>query len=130
MIAKFSSMKVAALAATFSVIAGYGIVSGGYLMNSVTDMLIGNWGKLTTQDCARFYPTLLELRDGGLYSAPGATQEGAHWHGGDWEIVSDGIFKIQMANDAMSTLELVDHNQDQFVLTDAAGCTVTYVRQE
>lgn len=129
MIAKSSLLKVAALVATFSVIAWYGIISGGQAMNSVTETLIGEWNKQTTQECARVYPARLELRDGGLYSAPGAIQESAQWHGGDWEANDDGMFKIQMANDAMSTLTLVEQSQDKFAFTDAAGCTVIYVRQ-
>ncbi len=130
MISVKSVMKVAALVATFSFIIGYNISAGGREMSSETNALIGKWTKQTTDDCARFYPTNLEFHDGGVYAAPGAVEEGAQWHGGDWDVDGNGLFKLQMANDAMSPLNLMELSPTRFVLSDAADCTVTYVRQD
>ena len=94
-------------------------------MKTGMQALAGQWEKQTTTPCARPYPSRLVLHPGGVYDAPGAAEEGALWHGGDWSVTEDRL-TMMMANDAMMSYALKISDDGQLKITDPTGCEITY----
>ena len=93
------------------------------------DDLAGRWRKASETECAARYPGELELRQGGLYEAPRGPEEGAVWHGGEWQLDQPSAMIVQMADDEMRRYGLVTLNEREFVLEDGEGCQIAYRRE-
>ena len=90
--------------------------------------LAGTWQKLSQDSCAVPYPDSLIFKPGGIYQAPGAPESGKHWHGGDYELTTDGDLKVQMANDAMKPYRITALSAELLTIEDASGCQIRYGR--
>ncbi len=90
--------------------------------------LLGVWHKATSDACAEKYPAVLDVRDGGMYFAPGGPEAGAYWHGGDWSVDHRSLI-VQVANDRNVPYEVVEVTGDVFTLEDDENCRFTYRRE-
>lgn len=93
-----------------------------------TDDLVGKWKLEQAEGCNFTFPSELEFQDLGLYAAPTGPDEGAIWHGGEWELVANGRLAVMASNDAMLRYEIVLLTRDRLTLAGEDGCTVRFSR--
>ncbi len=91
-------------------------------------MLTGTWRKVQETACDRPYPTVIEFKEGGLYSSEGAKPGPApRWDSGTWEVVGQAKARISTANDAVLTYDFTLRD-GVLTFTDQQGCRFQYRR--
>lgn len=121
-------LPLAAFAAIFS-LSVYMVVSEREEqkdMDKSNQSVVGRWQKTVQSDCKVLYPSEVEFLKQGFYFAPEAVNEGAVWHGGDWQLLSENRLSIQSANDAMLNYRISIHTSNSLILVDEEGCHISY----
>lgn len=98
------------------------------MSDSIEELLIGDWRKITEGNYAVRYPSIIKFNSTGVYEAPGAAENGSYWHGGDWMIVNQQWIAIQVANDAIIRYQIIEVSYAQFTLEDSNCCRFSYKR--
>jgi hypothetical protein len=89
--------------------------------------VVGTWTKATAAPCADKYPASLVFSTGTYRGARGPGQGMVSWDAGIYRLEGAGTIVVGTATDELVTYRIALH-ADQFVITDAEGCQVTYRR--
>lgn len=89
--------------------------------------VIGTWTKATAAPCADKYPATLAFSTSTYRGARGPGQGMVWWDAGIYRLEGAGTIVIATATDELVTYP-ISLQADQFEITDAEGCRVTYRR--
>ncbi|MFF4568328.1 hypothetical protein [Streptomyces sp. NPDC001410] len=92
-------------------------------------ILVGRWEKVSSTDCDRLYPRVLEFFEGTYRAAKGPGQAFICWDAGIWRTDTPGTVHITTATDELAryTYTLCD---DVLTFRDADGCEFSYRRHD
>ena len=89
--------------------------------------VVGTWTKTTTAACADKYPATLAFSISTYRGTRGPGQGMVWWDAGIYRLEGAGTIVIGTATDELVTYP-ISLQTDQFEITDAEGCRVTYRR--
>jgi len=89
--------------------------------------VVGTWTKATAAPCADKYPATLVFSTGTYRGTRGPEQGMVWWDAGIYRFEGVGTIVIGTATDELVTYP-ISLQADQFEITDAEGCRVTYRR--
>jgi hypothetical protein len=89
--------------------------------------VVGTWIKAPAAQCADKYPATLTFSTGTYRGTRGPGQGMVWWDAGIYRFEDVRTLVVGTANDELVTYR-IDFQGDQFDVTDAEGCRVTYRR--
>ncbi len=89
--------------------------------------LTGAWNKITTDACADKYPAAITFAASTFRGTRGATQGMIWWDAGIYRLEGPRTLLLSVATDELVRYDLTTRG-DEFDVTDAEGCHVTYRR--
>ena len=95
-------------------------------MKIARSTLVGTWQKLSGDPCGKMYPNQIEFRDDGVYLVPMQKDEFWQWQSGDFEMMEEGVIRMQTANDAMLPYRYSISENRVLTFWDQDGCKVSY----
>jgi len=91
--------------------------------------LVGQWRKVSADECALLYPDEIEFRETRFLARKGPEQGFVIWDVGGYEVLGENEVRIQNATDEYVVYELtLDDGTATFV--DKDGCRFSYQRVE
>jgi hypothetical protein len=95
--------------------------------SSASSQLQGRWSKVGGDACADKYPASITFSASTYRGARGAGQGFIWWDAGTYRIDHPHTLTLAVANDEMIPYA-IEFRGDEFDVTDADGCRVTYRR--
>jgi len=89
--------------------------------------LEGQWSRVTVSPCADKYPASITFSAATYRGARGAGQGFIWWDAGIYRVEHPRTLTLSVANDELVPYA-IDLRNDEFDVTDADGCRVTYRR--
>lgn len=94
---------------------------------TASSQLHGQWSKVSADPCADKYPATITFSTSTYRGARGAGQGFVWWDAGIYRLDHPRTLTLAAANDEMIPYA-IEFRGDEFDVTDADGCRVTYRR--